>query len=408
MKTGKEYWNLFHKETELLFQTRPSWMGNFDNDLPSAVFIRGLIEEYKPENILEIGTAAGWAAYYMLEEALKHKPNANITSIDFSEQIYYKPEKKIGAAFKEANPFLYEKWNKITNTTAIEFCSTTSQKFDFVFIDANHTHPWATLDFLSVLPKLTPNAIVVLHDVFLNEIVLGKMPADRHPKGIVCFKNIYKGPHIIYKTLIKDMVLSYDSIAPNCAAIQITNPKTIYKKLLCALNTPWEYNYITLEAIQDKIDLYKNYLTTFLDPKTAQKFTTIFLFQCKLAKLRKNIFNALNKVIQYFKEEKQLYQLKKRIKNKRVVFWGASIFLENIFRYHKINFPEIIGIIDINPNKHNQTLGKYKIFSPAELKQLNPDEIISTVINHKNINDAIKAELEKQNLSISVNSEFFK
>ena len=233
MKTGKEYWNLFHKETELLFQTRPSWMGNFDNDLPSAVFIRGLIEEYKPENILEIGTAAGWAAYYMLEEALKHKPNANITSIDFSEQIYYKPEKKIGAAFKEANPFLYEKWNKITNTTAIEFCSTTSQKFDFVFIDANHTHPWATLDFLSVLPKLTPNAIVVLHDVFLNEIVLGKMPADRHPKGIVCFKNIYKGPHIIYKTLIKDMVLSYDSIAPNCAAIQITNPKTIYKKLLC-------------------------------------------------------------------------------------------------------------------------------------------------------------------------------
>ena len=81
MKNGREYWNLKIEETKELFAKRPVWMENFDNDFPSAAFIKGLISDYKPENMLEVGTAAGWAAYYMLEEALKYRKNVKLTSI---------------------------------------------------------------------------------------------------------------------------------------------------------------------------------------------------------------------------------------------------------------------------------------------------------------------------------------
>lgn len=55
MKNGKEYWNLKIEETKELFAKRPVWMENFDNDFPSAAFIKGLISDYKPENMLEVG-----------------------------------------------------------------------------------------------------------------------------------------------------------------------------------------------------------------------------------------------------------------------------------------------------------------------------------------------------------------
>jgi hypothetical protein len=40
-------------------------------------------------------------------------------------------------------------------------------KAPFAFIDANHLHPWATVDLLGLLPALAPSAWVALHDVRL-------------------------------------------------------------------------------------------------------------------------------------------------------------------------------------------------------------------------------------------------
>ena len=40
----------------------------------------------------------------------------------------------------------------------------------FLFIDANHRHPWPTLDLLGALDYLAPGATVVLHDINLPVI----------------------------------------------------------------------------------------------------------------------------------------------------------------------------------------------------------------------------------------------
>ena len=64
-----------------------------------------------------------------------------------------------------------------------------------------------------------------------------------------------------------------------------------------------------------------------------------------------------------------------------VVFWGASLFLQEFIENTGLNCKNIIGIIDNNPQKQGQRLGCYTIFSPAELAELNPDLIIFTIKN---------------------------
>ena len=66
---------------------------------------------------------------------------------------------------------------------------------------------------------------------------------------------------------------------------------------------------------------------------------------------------------------------------KRVVLWGASLFLEDFFtRYHILN-ENILGIIDKNICKQGKSLGEYKIYPPEALNELKPDKIIVTIVN---------------------------
>ena len=66
---------------------------------------------------------------------------------------------------------------------------------------------------------------------------------------------------------------------------------------------------------------------------------------------------------------------------KRIVLWGASIFLEKFIKEYEITADNIIGIIDKNPNKKGRYLGQYQIYSPDELSKLKPEEIIITIVN---------------------------
>ncbi|DAA86325.1 TPA: hypothetical protein CPT87_03020 [Candidatus Gastranaerophilales bacterium HUM_5] len=67
--------------------------------------------------------------------------------------------------------------------------------------------------------------------------------------------------------------------------------------------------------------------------------------------------------------------------NKRIVFWGASLFLEEfVNRYDLIN-DNVIGIIDKNPSKKGKFIRNYEIFAPEDIVNLSPDEIIITIVN---------------------------
>lgn len=129
----------------------------------------------------------------------------------------------------------------------------------------------------------------------------------------------------------------------------------------------------------------------------------------------KTLKNYINSVIltripmlhNIVEDRRLLNRLKNEVQNKRVVLWGASLYLKKLIKYHNLNTPEIIGIIDRDPGKSGQRMGKYQIYHPNSLKSLNPDEIISSVVNHPKMKDFISEELSKQNLDIEVNAKIF-
>ena len=119
------------------------------------------------------------------------------------------------------------------------------------------------------------------------------------------------------------------------------------------------------------------------------------------------IFNKVA-ILRTFMEDKRVAKsLIKEVHNRRVVLWGASIYLKNLIKYHNIKTSEIVGIIDRDPGKTGKKLGKYMIYHPNSLDSLKPDIIISSVVNHPKMGEFINEELTQRKLDIEVNTQIF-
>lgn len=71
--------------------------------------------------------------------------------------------------------------------------------------------------------------------------------------------------------------------------------------------------------------------------------------------------------------------IKKTIKNKKVLFWGASLFLGNLLKQEKEILPNILGIVDRDSNKWGKDFYGYKIISPDEIESKVPEAILVTI-----------------------------
>lgn len=80
--------------------------------------------------------------------------------------------------------------------------------------------------------------------------------------------------------------------------------------------------------------------------------------------------------------ELRLYFKLKSLKKQKLMFWGASLWLEDFIKRYKINNKNILGIIDKNPNRQGCYIGAYQIYSPNELSLHNPDYLLMTIKNH--------------------------
>ncbi len=84
--------------------------------------------------------------------------------------------------------------------------------------------------------------------------------------------------------------------------------------------------------------------------------------------------------------------LYKIIGSKKIMFWGASIFLKELLKNETEANPNILGVIDKNPDNWDKMCGNYKIYPPEALNELKPNEVIMTIFNN---NEKIYDELKK-------------
>ncbi len=89
----------------------------------------------------------------------------------------------------------------------------------------------------------------------------------------------------------------------------------------------------------------------------------------------------------------KFYRQIKSVKNKKIVFWGASLFLEDFLKFKNMENHNTLGVVDKNEKRWGKKLGKYEIISPQKINELKPDYIIISI---QNINKKNSKILEKQ------------
>ena len=146
-----------------------SEMSEFD-----SAFLCGALKTFRPKKILEVGVSAGGSTVIILQALEDLGVSYEMYSVDASIESYRDKSKVSGFMAAYAKQHIFGNMNgahefhlgKILPQVIDEI----GGGIDFVILDTVHSLPGEVLDFLAVLPYLTDNAIVVLHDVSLHQI----------------------------------------------------------------------------------------------------------------------------------------------------------------------------------------------------------------------------------------------
>jgi hypothetical protein len=154
--------------------TPPAWVtGHISHG--DAAFLAGLVKELTPDAVVEIGVASGCSSAVLLE-ALASVHGAPVAgnpwlySFDAIDHCYFDPSKRVGAAVDEMAPRLRDAWRLTIDNGLAARRLLSGNALTCAFIDANHCHPWPTLDLLALLPVLRQGAWVALHDISLSRL----------------------------------------------------------------------------------------------------------------------------------------------------------------------------------------------------------------------------------------------
>lgn len=146
-----------------------------------SAFLCGLLKKRRPKKFFEVGISGGGTTSIILQALEDIGQPYEMHSTDIAEKFYYDNTKTIGfmATFAKENNLIASPYSTLSGTHKFYLGKVLPQVIDeiggdieFVILDTIHRIPGESLDFLAVLPYLTADAIVVLHDISLNQLKL--------------------------------------------------------------------------------------------------------------------------------------------------------------------------------------------------------------------------------------------
>jgi predicted O-methyltransferase YrrM len=228
-----------------IYMTRPDWIeGYIAYDDAMYLFARAL--EADAPRLVEVGTASGFSTAFLataadaMRRAGRIGDDFTVESYDIADRFYADPRHATGDATREMlEPELLEHVVFRNPATAQDVVREHEpDSLSFAFIDAAHTHPWPTLDLLTLLPTLRPGAEVLLHDINLPRI----KPGDEAVWGA---KHLFDG---------LDVEKKHDEVRepPNIGSVWIPEDKESLRQQLVALVDayPWEATDIPDETLR--------------------------------------------------------------------------------------------------------------------------------------------------------------
>ena len=138
----------------------------------SLEFIEKILEERKPESILEVGTAVGYSALCFSRHL---KDGGKIVTMELSEEMVKIARENIKDNGMEAVI-------EVVHSDAYEYMKTLDEKFDVVFIDAAKGQ---YMKYLEEAMRLTKSGSIIIADnVLFKGRVLGDYNEHKHRTAV--------------------------------------------------------------------------------------------------------------------------------------------------------------------------------------------------------------------------------
>ncbi|MBU3665938.1 MAG: class I SAM-dependent methyltransferase [Chthoniobacterales bacterium] len=225
----------FNPNYDHFYRARPAWLRG-SISYRDGLFLQDAIRLERPSFVLEIGTASGFSAAslcHSLEIAARShggRWDYRVISYDIAPYFYADKSKSVGDAAKyllDASLLAHIEFrNPRRAADAIDEFPPDS--VPFVFIDANHKHPWPALDLLALTNVICPGGSVILHDINLPIL----QPTYQ-----------FWGPHHLFADLNLEKTIPTGPGKPaNIGQLRMPEDKTSLRHdLLTIINAhPWE------------------------------------------------------------------------------------------------------------------------------------------------------------------------
>lgn len=288
-------------------------------------FLCGLLKDKKPEKIVEVGVAHGGTTCVILECMKETGITSAIHSVDISEECYRAHGKKTGYAvdmvFDKLPDHITHFWH-LGNALPC-YLEEIGGEIDFLILDTVHSMPGEMLDFLAALPYLSSDAVVVLHDITLNQISDNEFGyATRIVYDVATAEKI-----------IADHVDS-EEILPGIGAFQVTGDTVKYiEKCFSSLAITWKY-----DLPDESLELYRAIYKRFYHADLVD------LFDKAVRINRRRMFNEKFKKDQ---NEQAIIDFHRCVMNDwKLILYGAGYWAELITQYlHAMGKKEFAYIV---------------------------------------------------------------
>jgi predicted O-methyltransferase YrrM len=144
-------------------------------DYGRGILLYSLVQTYKPQSILEIGTGRGYSTTCIYHAMKSYTKKIDITSIDIDTIV--KPRLHPCGNVISVKKILKK---TIGDLSGITFIAGKSHKklppmieeqksFDFIFVDGSHKKDYVLFDIEYCLQLISPNGTIVFHDYGYEE-----------------------------------------------------------------------------------------------------------------------------------------------------------------------------------------------------------------------------------------------
>lgn len=130
-------------------------------------WLQELVVTHRPRRVLELGTASGLTTGF-LARFVAEQGGERVVTLDHDDTFFGDSSKPNGFLVDQVypgGPVVVEQRTFATSPSVA--LRSDEETYEMAFVDANHQHPWPTIDALCVIPALVGPCVLLMDDLNL-------------------------------------------------------------------------------------------------------------------------------------------------------------------------------------------------------------------------------------------------